>query len=147
MNVYFHSDKLAGASNTGANNVPSKSGRAENRSPDNVTSENGAKNDGERDLNERIIDALRQIYDPEIPVNIYDLGLIYDIRISDTDTVEVDMTLTAPGCPVAHTFPGLVENAVREVEGVCEAHVDLIWEPAWNQDRISDEAKLALGIL
>ncbi len=103
-------------------------------------------------LKERIVDALREIYDPEIPVNIYDLGLIYDIRIlvdealNDT-TVEVDMTLTAPGCPVAQTFPGVVENAVRDVEGVNDARVDLVWEPPWNQNLISDEAKLALGIL
>jgi FeS assembly SUF system protein len=106
----------------------------------------------EGDLKERIIDALREVYDPEIPVNIYDLGLIYDIRIRDDAalndvTVEVDMTLTAPGCPVAHTFPGIVENAVKDVDGVDDAHVDLIWDPQWHQGLISDEAKLALGLL
>ena len=104
------------------------------------------------ELKERIIDALREIYDPEIPVNIYDLGLIYDVRIHvdaalDDTMVEVDMTLTAPGCPVAQTFPGVVENAVRDVDGVNDARVDLVWEPPWNQNLISDEAKLALGIL
>lgn len=103
-------------------------------------------------LHDRIVDALREIYDPEIPVNIYDLGLIYDIRVKEeaplADTlVEVDMTLTAPGCPVAHTFPGMVENAVKEVAGVDDAHVELVWDPPWNQHLISDEAKLALGIL
>ena len=104
------------------------------------------------ELKERIIDALREIYDPEIPVNIYDLGLICAVRIHvdaalDDTMVEVDMTLTAPGCPVAQTFPGVVENAVRDVDGVNDARVDLVWEPPWNQNLISDEAKLALGIL
>jgi len=104
------------------------------------------------ELKERIVDALREIYDPEIPVNIYDLGLIYDVRVLvdnalDDTTVEVDMTLTTPGCPVAQTFPGVVENAVRDVEGVNDARVDLVWDPPWNQNLISDEAKLALGIL
>ena len=104
------------------------------------------------ELKERIVDALREIYDPEIPVNIYDLGLIYDVRVLKDDalddtTVEVDMTLTAPGCPVAQTFPGVVENAVRDVEGVNDARVDLVWEPPWHQGLISDEAKLALGLL
>ena len=100
----------------------------------------------------RIVDALREIYDPEIPVNIYDLGLIYDVRIREEAAlnetlVEVDMTLTAPGCPVAQTFPGVVDNAVREVAGVTDAMVDLVWEPPWHQGLISDEAKLALGLL
>lgn len=103
-------------------------------------------------LQNRIVDALREIYDPEIPVNIYDLGLIYDVRIREEAAlnetlVEVDMTLTAPGCPVAQTFPGVVENAVREVDGVTDAMVDLVWEPPWHQGLISDEAKLALGLL
>lgn len=126
MNVYFHSDKLARSAGDGA---PAQSDA------------------GDNDLEGRIVNALRQVYDPEIPVNIFDLGLIYDIRISDDATVEVDMTLTAPGCPVAHTFPGQVENAVREVDGVSEAHVELVWEPPWSQERISEEAQLALGIL
>jgi FeS assembly SUF system protein len=104
------------------------------------------------ELHGRIVDALRDIYDPEIPVNIYDLGLIYDVRIREEAAlkeilIEVDMTLTAPGCPVAQTFPGVVENAVREVEGVTDAQVDLVWEPPWHQGLISDEAKLALGLL
>lgn len=98
-------------------------------------------------MRERIIAALREIYDPEIPVNIYDLGLIYEIRIEADGGVDLDMTLTAPGCPVAQTFPGTVENAVREVEGVSEAHVELVWEPPWTQDRMSEDARLALGLL
>ena len=125
MNVYFHSDKLAGKADAGA----------------------GEAVDADSPLDDRIVDALRQVYDPEIPVNIYDLGLIYDVRVEDDGTVEVDMTLTAPGCPVAQTFPGTVEDAVRQVDGVSEAHVELVWEPPWTTERISDEAKLALGIL
>ena len=96
---------------------------------------------------EKVIAVLRTVYDPEIPVNIYDLGLIYDLKISDEGKVDIDMTLTAPGCPVAQTFPGTVENAVSQVEEVSEAHVELVWDPPWTQDRMSDEVKLQLGLL
>jgi len=99
------------------------------------------------DLKEDIISMLRTIYDPEIPVNIYDLGLIYDIRIDEKNNVVVDMTLTAPGCPVAQTFPQMVEDAVRSVPGVTDAKVELVWEPAWTQDKMSEAAKLQLGLL
>lgn len=99
------------------------------------------------DLKEDIISMLRTIYDPEIPVNIYDLGLIYDIRIDEQQNVVVDMTLTAPGCPVAQTFPQMVEDAVRSVPGVTDAKVELVWEPAWTQDKMSEAAKLQLGLL
>ena len=98
-------------------------------------------------LRGQVIDALREVYDPEIPVNIYDLGLIYRVDISDTGIVEVDMTLTAPGCPVAQTFPGEVEQRVREVEGVTAAQVELVWDPPWCPDNMSDEVKLELGLL
>ena len=96
-------------------------------------------------LDDRIVAALREIYDPEIPVNIYDLGLIYRIDSDDMGIVEIDMTLTAPGCPVAQTFPGVVEAAVQNVEGVATAEVDLVWEPPWTPDRMSEAAKLELG--
>ena len=96
-------------------------------------------------LDDRIIAALREVYDPEIPVNIYDLGLIYRIDCDSMGVVEIDMTLTAPGCPVAQTFPGTVEAAVQNVEGVATAEVDLIWEPPWTPDRMSEAAKLELG--
>ncbi len=98
-------------------------------------------------LEQRVIDALKQIYDPEIPVNIYDLGLIYKVDIDDKGVVAVEMTLTTPGCPVAQTFPGEVENAVRAVEGVSAASVDLVWEPPWCPDKLSEAAKLELGLL
>ena len=100
---------------------------------------------GASSLDDRIIAALREVYDPEIPVNIYDLGLIYRIDCDDMGVVEIDMTLTAPGCPVAQTFPGTVEAAVQNVEGVAAAEVDLVWEPPWTPDRMSEAAKLELG--
>ena len=99
------------------------------------------------ELEGRVVEALKQIYDPEIPVNIYDLGLIYKINIDDKGVVEVDMTLTTPGCPVAQTFPGTVEAAVRGVDGVTAARVDLVWEPPWSPDNLSEAAKLDLGLL
>jgi FeS assembly SUF system protein len=96
---------------------------------------------------EQLITALRTVYDPEIPVNIYDLGLIYAMRIGSGGEVEIDMTLTAPACPVAGTLPGTVEDAVRQVPGVTSAKVELVWDPPWTQDRLSDEARLELGML
>ena len=94
-----------------------------------------------------IVDTLCTVYDPEIPVNIYELGLIYDIAVGKEGDVKVEMTLTSPGCPVAGTLPGEVEAKVRRVEGVTAAKVELVWEPAWSMDRMSDEAKLELGML
>jgi FeS assembly SUF system protein len=105
----------------------------------------GGETVGDASLDHRIIAALREVYDPEIPVNIYDLGLIYRIDCDDMGVVEIDMTLTAPGCPVAQTFPGTVEAAVQNVEGVAAAEVDLVWEPPWTPDRMSEAAKLELG--
>jgi FeS assembly SUF system protein len=97
-------------------------------------------------LKEAIIAQLKDIYDPEIPVNIYDLGLIYDVFIEDNFEVVIQMTLTAPGCPVAQTFPLMVADKVREVEGVVDAQVQMVWEPAWSTERMSEAAKLQLGI-
>ena len=97
-------------------------------------------------LRERVIEALKGIYDPEIPVNIYDLGLIYRVDIND-GFAAIDMTLTAPGCPVAQTFPGVVEGAVRLVPGITGAAVELVWEPPWTQARISEAARLELGLI
>lgn len=99
------------------------------------------------ELREPIIAALREVHDPEIPVNIYDLGLIYTIDIQSNGDVNVEMTLTAPACPVAGMMPGIVKDAVANVEGVGEVKVDLIWDPPWTMDRMSDEAKLQLGML
>jgi FeS assembly SUF system protein len=91
--------------------------------------------------------ALREIYDPEIPVNIYDLGLVYEIKVDDEGRVDIRMTLTAPACPVAHTFPGQVENAVKAVSGVRDACVELVWDPPWSPERMTEEARLELGML
>lgn len=98
-------------------------------------------------LREPIVAALRGVHDPEIPVNIYDLGLIYRIDIAETGTVAIDMTLTAPGCPVAGMMPLMVKSAVERVEGVKRADVTLVWDPPWNQERMSEEARLQLGLL
>ncbi len=98
-------------------------------------------------LYESIIEAVRSVYDPEIPVNIYDLGLVYTIHISDEADVNVSMTLTAPGCPVAGEMPGWVADAVEPLPGVKHVNVELVWEPPWGMDMMSDEAKLELGFM
>jgi len=97
-------------------------------------------------LEQRVIAVLRSVYDPELPVNIYDLGLIYDLRINQQAEVFVSMTLTAPACPVAGSLPGQVECAIKALEGVSHARVELVWDPPWSQDRMSEEAKLSLGL-
>ena len=99
------------------------------------------------DTLDRVREALRQIYDPEIPVNIYDLGLIYGIDVDSQGRVAIRMTLTAPACPVAQTFPGTVAARVEEVPGVTHAHVELVWEPPWSPEHMTDEARLELGWL
>jgi len=98
------------------------------------------------DLYEAVIDALKEIYDPEIPVNIYDLGLIYGVDVTEGH-VAVTMTLTTPHCPVAESMPGEVEMRVGAVPGVGDADVNLVWDPPWDPQKMSDEAKLELGML
>ncbi len=100
----------------------------------------------QNELVTEIINALKQVYDPEIPVNIYDLGLIYGIDIDQNSRVTIRMTLTAPGCPVAQSFPEIVADHVRMVAGVEDVIVDLVWDPPWNQDRMSEVAKYELGL-
>ena len=99
------------------------------------------------DLEQQIIGALKTVYDPEIPVNIYDLGLIYDLAIDDQGHVDLVMTLTAPGCPVAGSMPGWVQAAVESVPGVESCHVELAWEPPWNPEMMSMRAKLELNMI
>ena len=101
----------------------------------------------EDELREDIVAVLRTIYDPEIPVNILDLGLIYALDIDEQGNVDIDMTLTAPACPVAGTFPSVVESRVSEVPGVNSVHVELVWEPPWSPDSMTEEVKLELGLL
>ena len=98
-------------------------------------------------LYERVIDALKEIYDPEIPVNIYDLGLIYGVEVTADGDVCIAMTLTTPHCPVAESMPGEVELRASAVPGVRDAEVNLVWDPPWGPDRMSDEARLELGML
>jgi FeS assembly SUF system protein len=97
-------------------------------------------------LEELVVDALRTVYDPEIPVNIYDLGLIYDLRIEEGNKVQVRMTLTTPACPVAGQMPAMVEQAVRHLDDVSECEVDLVWDPPWNPDMMTEAARLQLNI-
>jgi FeS assembly SUF system protein len=99
------------------------------------------------DIYESVIEALKEIYDPEIPVNIYDLGLIYDVQVSPEAHVKVLMTLTTPNCPVAESMPGEVELRVGAVPGVGNAEVELVWDPPWDPQKMTDEAKLELGML
>ena len=94
---------------------------------------------------EAIVDALKTVYDPEIPVDIYELGLIYELDVAQQGNVKIEMTLTAPGCPVAGILPQQVADAAASVNGTGEVEVFLVWEPAWDMDKMSEDAKLALG--
>ena len=98
-------------------------------------------------LKDGVIAALKTVYDPEIPINLYDLGLIYDISIDGAGHVDIHMTLTSPACPVAGSLPGRVEQVVCCVDGVSTANVELVWDPPWTQERMSEAAQLELGIL
>ena len=101
---------------------------------------------GDVELRERVIAALREVYDPEIPLNIYDLGLIYRLEIDSDHKALIDMTLTSPNCPVAGSLPGEIENAARSAEGVGDVVVELVWDPPWDMDRMGEAAKLELGM-
>lgn len=93
------------------------------------------------------IDILKTVYDPEIPVNIYELGLIYDVLVNDDNSVHVVMTLTAPSCPVAGSLPGEVEEKLKGIPGITDATVEVTWDPPWDMSKMSDEAKLELGLM
>ena len=99
------------------------------------------------ELRERIVEALKSVYDPEIPVDIYELGLIYDVEISDEGDAVITMTLTTPHCPVAESMPAEVELRVLSVPGIRDAEVKLVWDPPWDPSKMSDEARLELGML
>ena len=98
------------------------------------------------DLKPRILEALSTVFDPEIPVNIYELGLIYDVIINTSSAVGIRMTLTAPACPAAQFLPAEVKNKVAQIAGVTDVKVDIVWDPPWDRDRMSDAAKLHLGL-
>lgn len=112
----------------------------------NRTRPGAAASPEQKALEERVIKAIRMVYDPEIPINIYDLGLIYDIEIDAEKNVYIRMTLTAPGCPVAGSLPLAVEMRVQEVPGVRSAQVEIVWDPPWNRDMMSEAARLELGM-
>lgn len=98
-------------------------------------------------LEDKIVTMLKSIYDPEIPVDIYELGLIYEVKIDKDNNVSIDMTLTSPNCPVAESLPKEVEDKVASVEGVVSAKVNIVFDPSWDKDMMSEEAKLELGFL
>lgn len=98
-------------------------------------------------VRESIIETLKKIYDPEIPVNLYDMGMIYEVRVEENGFAYVKMTLTTPACPVAGTLPAEVEQRVAGTEGVIDAKVELVWEPTWTQEMLSEAARLQLGLM
>jgi len=102
---------------------------------------------GDPELRSRVITALKEIYDPEIPLNIYDLGLIYRIDIDPDTNTSIDMTLTSPNCPVAESLPGEVENAAKAVDGIGDVQLELVWDPPWDMDRLGEAARLELGLI
>jgi FeS assembly SUF system protein len=106
--------------------------------------ESAVESDG---LSGDIIEAIKSVYDPEIPVNVFDLGLIYRVEVLDNKDVHIDMTLTAPGCPVAEEMPGWVQSAVNQVEGVGDVRVNMVFDPPWDPSRMSEAAKLELNML
>jgi len=106
-----------------------------------------SSNSSTMDLENKIVDMLKTIFDPEIPVDIYELGLIYEVKISKEKEVEIDMTLTSPNCPVAETMPKEVEEKIAAIEEVSSCKVNIVFDPAWSKDMMSEEAKLELGFL
>ena len=98
------------------------------------------------ELKEQIISEIKKIYDPEIPVNIYELGLIYKIEIKEAKKVNIDMTLTSPNCPVAESLPKMVKDNILKLEGVDDVDLNLVWDPPWTKDKMSEEAKLELNL-
>ena len=98
------------------------------------------------DIKNKVIEEIKKIFDPEIPVNIYELGLIYKLDVDEKNKVNIDMTLTSPNCPVAESLPKEVKENVKKVEGVSDVNLNLVWEPPWNKDRMSEAAKLELNL-
>ena len=115
--------------------------------PETEEVERPSSTDNDPALMERVLEALKTVYDPEIPVNLVELGLIYELIVNRDGIVYIEMTLTTPSCPVAGALPGQVRDAVAEVDGVNEVRVKLVWSPPWTKDRMTEEAKLELGLL
>ena len=99
-----------------------------------------------KELKNKVIDEVKKIYDPEIPVNIYELGLIYKVEVADNSKIIVEMTLTTPNCPVAESLPKMVKDNIMNVEGVSDVDLKLVWDPTWNKDMMSEAAKLELNL-
>lgn len=99
------------------------------------------------DLREQVVEAVKTVYDPEIPVNIYELGLIYKVEVNEAHDVQIEMTLTSPNCPAAQSMPAEVEQKTRSIEGVGEVTVDVVWDPPWSPEHMSEAARLELGIM
>ena len=97
-------------------------------------------------IKEKVIEEIKKIFDPEIPVNIYELGLIYKIEVDDKNKVDLDMTLTSPNCPVAESLPNQVKSSIMNIEGVSDINLNLVWEPPWSKDKMSEAAKLELNL-
>ena len=97
-------------------------------------------------IKDKVIEEIKKIFDPEIPVNIYELGLIYKIEVDNKNKVKVDMTLTSPNCPVAESLPNDVKNSIKKIEGVSDVDLNLVWEPPWDKDKMSEATKLELNI-
>jgi len=116
--------------------------------PTKVDTERLTKHSGEAgEIQMRVVDAMRTIFDPEIPVNIYDLGLIYDVRVNDTGAVDIDMSLTSPNCPAAQSLPAEAKSKAEETNGVSGAAVEVVWEPPWGPELMTEEAKLELNVV
>ncbi len=98
------------------------------------------------DIKNKVIEEIKKIYDPEIPVNIYELGLIYKIEVDEKNKVNIDMTLTSPNCPVAESLPNKVKENIKKVDGVSDVNLNLVWEPPWDKDKMSEAAKLELNL-
>ena len=98
------------------------------------------------DIKNQVIEEIKKIYDPEIPVNIYELGLIYKVEVDEKNKVNIDMTLTSPNCPVAESLPKEVKENIKKVEGVSDVNLNLVWEPPWDKDKMSEAAKLELNL-
>ncbi len=129
-------------------NAVTREDEAVETAPVEVDASVGPSPDMERaQLEGRVIEALCEIFDPEIPVNIYELGLIYDVDITGMNEVRIQMTLTSPHCPVAESLPIEVETKTKAVDGVTDVAIDLVWEPPWTPDRMSEAAKLELGFM
>lgn len=112
-----------------------------------LNSGDGLDEESRNQLREKIVESLKTVYDPEIPVDIYELGLIYELKVQEDASVQVEMTLTSPNCPVAGSLPGEVESKVRQVEGVGEVELELVWDPPWSPERMSEAARLQLGFM